>query len=187
MTSNTKRWCFSNAVCCSQRYAVVHLSSYAFTLSGKGTWLTCPCQMLFFASRCERLCLLQFSLINLIPGLVRSLQDCADPALDTYAQTVSKATQLRTSERSSCKCPASTLYGVDNFSTCICGPTPSDFRQGNGNHTKIVTPAADLSRMPSSAPTLHCSSWIFYPIANPTWLDLRILCSSSRKTDTATY
>ena len=59
--------------------------------------------MLFFGSRCERLCMIQFALISLIPGLIRSLQDCADPALDRYSQTVAKATSLKTSERNSCK------------------------------------------------------------------------------------
>jgi Transport protein Avl9 len=57
--------------------------------------------MLFFGSRCERLCMIQFALISLIPGLIRSLQDCADPALDQYAQNVSKPTSLKTSERNS--------------------------------------------------------------------------------------
>ncbi len=46
-----------------------------------------------------------------MPGLVRSLQDCADPALDTYAQTVSKATQLRTSDRASRMCDQRQLRG----------------------------------------------------------------------------
>jgi hypothetical protein len=59
-------------------------------------------QMLFFGSRCERLCMIQFSLISLIPGLINSLQDCADPAADSYAQTVAKPTSLKTSDRASC-------------------------------------------------------------------------------------
>jgi hypothetical protein len=46
--------------------------------------------------------MMQFSLISLIPGLMNSLQDCADPALDNYAQTVAKPSWLKTSERSSC-------------------------------------------------------------------------------------
>ncbi|KOS45436.1 hypothetical protein ACN38_g3641 [Penicillium nordicum] len=58
-------------------------------------------KMLFFGSRCERLCMIQFSLISLIPGLIHSLQDCADPAFDTYSQTVEKPTSLKTSDRSS--------------------------------------------------------------------------------------
>lgn len=60
-------------------------------------------QMLFFGSRCERLCMIQFSLISLIPGLLRSMQDCADPAFDNYEKTVVKPTSLKTSERSSCE------------------------------------------------------------------------------------
>jgi hypothetical protein len=58
-------------------------------------------KMLFFGTRCERLCMIQFSLISLIPGLINSLQDCADPSFDSYSQTVEKATSLKTSDRSS--------------------------------------------------------------------------------------
>ncbi|PYI32362.1 avl9 protein [Aspergillus indologenus CBS 114.80] len=58
-------------------------------------------KMLFFGSKCERLCMIQFSLISLIPGLMSRLQDSADPAFDTYAQTVEKPTSLKTSDRSS--------------------------------------------------------------------------------------
>lgn len=58
-------------------------------------------KMLFFGTRCERLCMIQFSLISLIPGLINSLQDCADPAFDTYSQTVEKPASLKTSDRGS--------------------------------------------------------------------------------------
>ncbi|PWY77475.1 Avl9 protein [Aspergillus heteromorphus CBS 117.55] len=58
-------------------------------------------KMLFFGSRCERLCMIQFSLVSLIPGLMNELQDSADPAFDTYAQTVEKPTSLKTSDRNS--------------------------------------------------------------------------------------
>lgn len=57
--------------------------------------------MLFFGSHCERVCQVQFSLISLIPGLVRSLQDCADPQMDRYAETLRKPDSVRTSDRSS--------------------------------------------------------------------------------------
>ena len=66
-------------------------------------------QMLFFGSRCERLCMIQFSLVSLIPGLMNKLQDCADPAFDTYAQTVEQPTSLKTSDRNSCKSPRSLI------------------------------------------------------------------------------
>ncbi|KAJ5744734.1 hypothetical protein N7533_009604 [Penicillium manginii] len=58
-------------------------------------------KMLFFGTRCERLCMLQFSLISLIPGLINHLEDCADPSFDSYAQSVEKPTSLKTSDRSS--------------------------------------------------------------------------------------
>ncbi|KAI1447617.1 transport protein Avl9-domain-containing protein [Annulohypoxylon stygium] len=58
-------------------------------------------KMLFFGSRCERLCMMQFSLISLIPGLLRNLQDCAGPDLNNYEKNLSRPTSLRTSDRSS--------------------------------------------------------------------------------------
>ena len=45
----------------------------------------------------------QFALVSLVPHLLESLQDCASVELDTYTKRVSRATKLRTSERSSCK------------------------------------------------------------------------------------
>lgn len=58
-------------------------------------------KMLFFGSRCERLCMMQFSLISLIPGLIRKLQDCADPELNRYEEQLTAPTNLRTSDRRS--------------------------------------------------------------------------------------
>ncbi|KAF3064332.1 Late secretory pathway protein AVL9 [Daldinia childiae] len=58
-------------------------------------------KMLFFGSRCERLCMMQFSLISLIPGLLRNLQDCAGPELNNYEKNLTQPTSLRTSDRNS--------------------------------------------------------------------------------------
>lgn len=44
---------------------------------------------------------MQFSLISLIPGLIRNLQDCADPELDSYERNYAKPTSLKTSDRRS--------------------------------------------------------------------------------------
>lgn len=63
--------------------------------------LTLAWQMLFFGSRCDRLCMVQFSLISLIPGLLRNLQDCADPELDNYEKKLSRPTSLQSSNRTS--------------------------------------------------------------------------------------
>jgi len=64
--------------------------------------LTCDFyQMLFFGSRCERLCMMQFSLISLIPGLLRNLQDSAGPDLENYEKRLAQPTSLRTSDRNS--------------------------------------------------------------------------------------
>ncbi|KAK5116563.1 hypothetical protein LTR85_009188 [Meristemomyces frigidus] len=43
----------------------------------------------------------QFTLISLIPGLVRSLRDCADPQMNRYAETSQKPDSVRTSDRTS--------------------------------------------------------------------------------------
>jgi hypothetical protein len=45
--------------------------------------------------------MMQFSLISLIPGLIRNLQDCADPDLNSYEQNLVKPTSLKTSDRNS--------------------------------------------------------------------------------------
>jgi hypothetical protein len=58
-------------------------------------------KMLFFGTRCERLCLTQFSLISLIPRLLHNLQDSAGPELDNYEKSLSTPTSLRTSDRNS--------------------------------------------------------------------------------------
>lgn len=44
---------------------------------------------------------MQFSLISLIPGLIRNLQDCAGPELDSHEKKKVKPTSLKTSDRSS--------------------------------------------------------------------------------------
>ncbi|KAF8461673.1 transport protein Avl9-domain-containing protein [Kalaharituber pfeilii] len=58
-------------------------------------------KMLFFGSRCERLCMTQFSLLSLIPGLLRELEDCADPELNYYEGKLFKPTSVKTSDRKS--------------------------------------------------------------------------------------
>jgi hypothetical protein len=44
---------------------------------------------------------MQFSLISLIPGLIRNLQDCADPDLDHYEKHLVKPASLKSSDRNS--------------------------------------------------------------------------------------
>lgn len=57
--------------------------------------------MLFFGGRGEKLCMAQFSLLSLVPGLLRSLQDSSDPELDSYESTLVKPTSVKTSDRKS--------------------------------------------------------------------------------------
>ncbi|KAL8786967.1 MAG: hypothetical protein Q9195_007979 [Heterodermia aff. obscurata] len=47
--------------------------------------------------------MIQFALISLIPGLLRRLEDCADPEFDSYEKKLVAPTSLKTSERSSCR------------------------------------------------------------------------------------
>ncbi|KAL5615001.1 hypothetical protein BROUX41_005067 [Berkeleyomyces rouxiae] len=58
-------------------------------------------KMLFFGTRCDRLCMVQFCLISLIPRLIRSMQDCADPDLNAYEKTLAKSVSFRSSDRAS--------------------------------------------------------------------------------------
>jgi hypothetical protein len=45
--------------------------------------------------------MMQFSLISLIPGLIKKLQDCADPQLNSLEEKLVAPTSLKTSERAS--------------------------------------------------------------------------------------
>lgn len=45
--------------------------------------------------------MMQFSLISLIPGLLRNLQDCAGVELNNYEKHLSPPTSLRSSDRNS--------------------------------------------------------------------------------------
>ncbi|KAF2870499.1 LAlv9 family protein-like protein [Massariosphaeria phaeospora] len=54
---------------------------------------------LFFGSHCERLCMMQFALVSLIPGLIRHLQDAADPKFNAGEENLVIPTSLKTSER----------------------------------------------------------------------------------------
>jgi hypothetical protein len=46
--------------------------------------------------------MVQFALISLIPGLLRRLEDCADPEFDNYERNLVMPTSLKTSDRNSC-------------------------------------------------------------------------------------
>ena len=93
ISTSIRHWFSSNAACYSQR-------------SGRNGRRRrnslMPQQMLFFGSQCEQLCMVQFALISLIPGLLRRLEDCADPEFDSYQETLITPTSLKSSERNSC-------------------------------------------------------------------------------------
>lgn len=48
--------------------------------------------------------MMQFGLISLIPGLIRHLEDCADPELDSYEKSMVHPSSLKTSDRNSRRC-----------------------------------------------------------------------------------
>jgi hypothetical protein len=50
--------------------------------------------------------MMQFALISLIPGLIRHLQDSADPKFNSCEEKLVMPTSLKTSERSSCGYPS---------------------------------------------------------------------------------
>ena len=57
-------------------------------------------KMLFFGSKCEKLCLLQFALLSLMPGLLSNLEDCAHPSLSSApAPAITDSAPLRTNSR----------------------------------------------------------------------------------------
>lgn len=74
--------------------------------------------------------MMQFSLISLIPGLIRRLEDCADPEMDSYERNMTTPTSLKTSERSSCMNPRMFfLHSLILNSACVHGTTAANLRQ----------------------------------------------------------
>ncbi|KAE9408842.1 hypothetical protein BT96DRAFT_970339 [Gymnopus androsaceus JB14] len=58
-------------------------------------------RIMFYGHPVERLCTYQYSLISLLPGLLQTLDDCGSPPLASRAQTLTRPTSLRTSDRKS--------------------------------------------------------------------------------------
>ncbi|KDQ20941.1 hypothetical protein BOTBODRAFT_151915 [Botryobasidium botryosum FD-172 SS1] len=58
-------------------------------------------KIMFFGHPVERLCTYQYSLVSLIPGLLLALEDCGSPPLNGRASTLTRATELKTSDRKS--------------------------------------------------------------------------------------
>lgn len=131
--------------------------------------------MLFFGSRCERLCMMQFALISLIPGLICSLQDCADPALDQYSQNVSKATSLKTSERSSCSFfDLHHHRSADLLSARIHGSTSTNIWKGSSITSLPISALILFYRAASLGHTHRCSSWIYWLTTEPNLISLAL-------------
>ncbi|KAJ7213890.1 transport protein Avl9-domain-containing protein [Mycena pura] len=58
-------------------------------------------RIMFYGHPVERLCTYQYSLVSLLPGLMQTLDDCGSPPLAARAPTLSRPTELRTSDRKS--------------------------------------------------------------------------------------
>lgn len=58
-------------------------------------------RILFYGTRSETLCMIQYSLLSLIPGLLENLQDSSDPMLNTIEHQLTKPTSLSTSNHKS--------------------------------------------------------------------------------------
>lgn len=81
---------------------IVHTWRHNFLVMFKALLL--QKRILFFGSHCEELCLLQFSLVSLVPGLIKQLNDCADPSFTAQADEVKRRqppSSLQTSSRAS--------------------------------------------------------------------------------------
>ena len=63
--------------------------------------------------------MLQFALISLIPGLLRRLQDAADPEFDSYENNLVMPTSLRTSERNSCTFSVSKFQAIRAYGMAV--------------------------------------------------------------------
>lgn len=149
--------------------------------------------MLFFGTRCERLCMIQFSLISLMPGLIDNLQDCADPAFDDYTQSVEKPTSLKTSDRGSCRLKIQYCCGqCTNYSSIgLYGFTAADFWQGNYLHISSCAESIVLTlpREVCLGPIPPYSNLICWPMmvqSRMSW-DQRIPCSFNKKIAIATF
>jgi hypothetical protein len=140
--------------------------------------------MLFFGSNCERLCMMQFSLISLIPGLIRNLQDCADPQLNMLEGQMVLPTSLKTSERASRGSP--TLAKGPMLSSSQCYPTwvfHCIFLERSGLYTHVSR--LTKCRGASLVHIRHFNNWTPLRIMTPGHMLLgrRILCFWRRRTD----
>ena len=87
--------------------------------------------------------MMQFALISLIPGLIRHLQDSADPKFNSCEENLVMPTSLKTSERASRKGPASEAnMMLTALSTCLHGPATPAIWQRLAIRTLHATPAA---------------------------------------------
>ena len=71
--------------------------------------------------------MVHFALVSLIPGLLKRLEDAADPDFDSYERTLVMPTSLKTSDRNSREKALTSNCSwdstVDYLSTCLYGAT----------------------------------------------------------------
>jgi len=103
--------------------------------------------------------MMQVSLISLIPGLIRSLQDCADPELDNYEKQLIMPTSMRTSERASRICsnlaPRKKSLTEVERSTVLYGVTIANLWKGELCRRNLVVSDNEQVAVGQSVRTLH--------------------------------
>ncbi|TFK62572.1 hypothetical protein BDN72DRAFT_903122 [Pluteus cervinus] len=75
-------------------------------------------RIMFYGHPVERLCTYQYSLVSLLPGLLQTLDDCGSPSLANRAPTLSRPTELKTSDRKSMMAFTGfplDIFGKDSF------------------------------------------------------------------------
>lgn len=58
-------------------------------------------KIVFYGHPVEKLCIYQYSLISLFPGLLQTLEDSGSPILAERAKNLGKPNELKTSDRKS--------------------------------------------------------------------------------------
>lgn len=78
--------------------------------------------------------MVQFSLLSLIPELLKNLRDAGDPGLNNYEETLKKPTSVKTSDRKSREFCCLELKKAHKLirrcSACFHGTSAPDFRKG---------------------------------------------------------
>ncbi|OLL21666.1 Late secretory pathway protein AVL9 [Neolecta irregularis DAH-3] len=147
-------------------------------------------KILFFASRTEELCILQYSLISLLPLLLENLVDAAHPDYNSLEHSIKKANTLKTSDRASlfaymglpiqvfCKvrgvffgpyCPLQQLDLLEASRAYIIGTTNSLFLERKDHQHADIVINIDTGSVDIYNP--HLAHIVSLTVADRTWID----------------